>query len=73
MSEALDRDSDNWRLVYGLALVRAAGEQNPRQAARRARRLNPRSGLTRDAVSAFRTNDPMKWRRRALKARLPID
>ena len=73
MTEALDRDPDNWRLEYGLALVRAAGEQNPREAARRARRLNPRSGLTRDAVSAFRTNDPMKWRRRALKARLPID
>jgi hypothetical protein len=73
MESALDRDPDSWQLHYGLALVRGAAKQNPRSEARHALRLNPRSQLTQDAVDAFRTNDPNKWRRRALSARLPIN
>ena len=73
MESALDRDPHSWQLHYGLALVRAATKQNPRPEARHALRLNPRSPLTQDAVDAFRTNDPDKWRRRALRARLPIN
>jgi hypothetical protein len=53
--------------------VRGAGGKDPRAAARRAHELNPRSPLTEDAVKAFRTNDPRKWRRRALSARLPLN
>jgi O-antigen ligase len=73
MEEAVERDPREWRLHYGLALTRAAAGQSPRAAARRALRLNPREEMTRDAVAAFRTDDPQKWRRRALSARLPID
>jgi O-antigen ligase len=73
MRSALERDPDSWQLEYGLALVRAADGKNPRAAARRAHRLNPRSSLTQDAVEAFHTNDPQKWRRRALRARLPLE
>ena len=69
---ALDRDPNSWQLQYGLALVTAADGKNPRPAARRAHRLNPRSGMIQDALEAFRTNDPRKWRRRALRARLPL-
>ncbi len=73
MTEAVDRDPSDWRLHYGLALVRGAAGMSPKAAARRALRLNPREPLARDARAAFRTNDPRKWKRRALSARLPID
>lgn len=73
MQEAVERDPREWRLRYGLALVRGAAGMSPRAAARRAYRLNPREELTRDARAAFRTGDPQKWKRRALSARLPID
>jgi hypothetical protein len=72
MQEAVERDPQAWRLHYGLALVRAAARRDPRPAARSALRLNPRSPLARDAVRRFATDDPRKWRRRALGARLPI-
>ena len=71
MENALRRDRDNWELHYGLALVRAAAGKDPRAAARRAAELNPRAPLAADAVKRFATDDPVKWRRRALSARLP--
>ena len=73
MEEAVERDPEAWELRYGLALVRAAARRDPRPAARSALRLNPRSPLAQDAVKRFRTDDPQKWRRRALSARLPVD
>jgi hypothetical protein len=73
MSEAVERDPHDWRLQYGLALVRGAAGMSPKAAARRAVRLNPREQMARDARDAFRTNDPQKWKRRALSARLPIN
>ena len=73
MSEAVERDPRDWRLQYGLALVRGAAGMSPKAAARRAVRLNPREQMARDARDAFRTNDPQKWKRRALSARLPIN
>ena len=72
MEEAVERDPQAWELRYGLALVRAVAGRDPRRAARSALRLNPRAPLAQDAVRRFRTNDPQKWRRRALSARLPI-
>jgi O-antigen ligase len=72
MRSGLDRDPDNWELYYGLALVRANAELDPRSAARRALRLNPRGELPRRAVRSFATQDPQKWKRRAQRARLPI-
>lgn len=72
IEEAIGRDPGSWKLRYGYAIVRAAAGRDPRPAARAALRLNPRDPLTRDAVRRFRTNDPKKWRRRALMARLPV-
>ena len=74
MRNAVDRDPDNWVYHYGLALV--LGARRARTRGRRspsARRLNPLETETIEAEEAFAsTNDPEKWKRRALRARLPI-
>jgi O-antigen ligase len=72
LETAVARDRGAWDSYYGLALVRGAAEEDPRPAARKAFELAPREPLTRAAIRAFRTDDPRKWRRRALNARLPI-
>jgi hypothetical protein len=73
MRNAVDRDPNNWVYHYGLALVLGAEGRDPRPAIAEARRLNPREPRAIEAEEAFAsTNDPEKWRRRALKARLPI-
>ncbi len=71
LQDAVARDPDNWEYRYGNALVRGAAGLDPRPAARAAQRLNPRSTLAAEAVRMFATSDPAKWRRRALRARLP--
>jgi hypothetical protein len=73
MRNAIDRDPNNWVYHYGLALVLGAEGEDPNAEIAEARRLNPREPLAIDAEEAFAsTNDPQKWKRRALKARLPI-
>lgn len=72
MRSAVARDPDNWEVHYGLAIARAASGLDPRPQARRALRLNPLEPLARDAVQAFRGDDPRRWRRRAAQARLLI-
>jgi hypothetical protein len=70
---AIDRDPENWVYHYGEALVLAANGEDPRRAIDEALRLNPREPRTIRAEKAFgSTEDPMKWKRRALRARLPI-
>jgi O-antigen ligase len=70
---ALDRDPHNWVYHYGLGLVLAAQGEDPRDAIADARRLNPREARAVEVEEAFAsTDDPEKWKRRALKARLPI-
>ena len=69
---AVARDPGVWDSYYGLSLVQAAAGEDPRPAARRAFELAPHESLARDAVRRFHTNDPRKWRRRALSARLPV-
>ena len=70
---AVDRDPNNWVYHYGLALVLAAQGEDPRAAIAEARRLNPREPRAIEVEEAFAsTNDPEKWKRRALRARLPI-
>jgi glucose dehydrogenase len=73
MENAVSRDPDSWETHYGLAIVRGAGGLDPRRQAAIARRLNPLEPRTRTAVRLFRTDDPQKWKRRAFRARLPID
>ena len=72
LETAVDRAPNEWESYYGLALVKGAAEEDPRPAARKAYELAPRTALAQEAVEMFRTNDPQKWRRRALQARLPI-
>jgi O-antigen ligase len=72
MEAAIDRDPGNWELHYGLALVRGAAGRDPRLAARRALRLNPKEDLAREAVRRFRTRSPGLWQRRAYSAPLPL-
>lgn len=72
MRSAVARDPDSWETHYGLAIVRAAAGLDPRPRLARARRLNPFEEMVVDAQRALRGDDPRKWRRRALRARLPI-
>jgi hypothetical protein len=73
MRNAIDRDPNNWVYHYGLALVLASNAQDPRAEIAEARRLNPREPRAIEAEEAFAsTNNPKKWKRRALRARLPI-
>jgi len=73
MRKALARDPENWEYRYGLAIVRATAGLDPRPQLREALRLNPRNVLVQEAARALLpTDDPAKWRRRALRARLPL-
>jgi hypothetical protein len=74
MRNAVDRDPRNWVYRYGLALVQAVrGEEDPRPEIAEARRLNPREPRAIRLQEAFEaTDDPQEWKRRALRARLPI-
>jgi hypothetical protein len=71
MQAAAERDPDNWTYRYALALTKAAAGIDPRPDARRAREMNPRSQLTRDAVERFDTSDPEVWKQRSVSAPLP--
>ena len=74
MENAVRVDPSNWESYYGLALVRAAAELDPRPAARTAARLNPSdSDLATAAVKLFDTDDKRAWPRRALRAALPFE
>ena len=72
MQRAVNRDPHNWEPYYGLALARGAVRRDPRPAARRAYRLNPRGALTRSALRRFNTRDPARWERAARASRLPF-
>jgi O-Antigen ligase len=71
MRKAIDRDPENWRMHYEMALARGAARLDPRRAAQRALGLNPQEPLAQRAVRRFDTDRASKWRRRALSARLP--
>ena len=72
LETAVSKNRDDWSSWYVLGLVRAAGGEDPRPAIRQARRLNPRELLVIEATDAFASGGPRAWKRRALKARLPI-
>jgi O-antigen ligase len=73
MRNAVERDPRNWETHYGLALARAAAGLDPRPQAATALRLNPLEPRARETARLFADDDPQKWKRRALQARLPID
>jgi hypothetical protein len=72
INRAIERDPDNWELLYSLAIVRAAGGEDPRGTLRTAVQLNPREPLIRAAVERFTGRDPREWRQQAREAVLPL-
>jgi len=72
-TRAIERDPDNWRYHYTMALVRAVSGLDPRPSARMALRLNPREPLVRHAVDRFRGRAPAAWRRQAATMPITID
>lgn len=70
MRSAVDRDPDEWQYAYGLAVARALAGQDPRPAALRALRANPREDLARELVRRLRGADPERWPR--IAGRMPI-
>jgi hypothetical protein len=64
LSEALDRDPNNWEYHFGLAVMRAAAGLDPRHQARVALRLNPLGPSPNDAVARFDTSSKASWKRR---------
>ncbi|HEV2776864.1 MAG TPA: O-antigen ligase family protein, partial [Solirubrobacteraceae bacterium] len=64
IGEAIERDPENWRPWYGLAVVRARAGLDPRPAARSALRRNPNEPLAREAVRRFSVHaNAGGWRR----------
>ena len=59
--KAVSLDPDSWRMCYGLAAVRAAGDLNPRKAARRAIRLYPQSSFVHDQAQQLLRAPPAGW------------
>jgi O-antigen ligase len=79
MSQAIDRDRDDWQLRYGRAIVLGFGGRDPRPALAQARMLNPLEPMLESAdadLSRAAHASPAarrdRWRRWARSARLPI-
>lgn len=71
MQRAVERDPENWKVHYGLALTRAAAGLDPCPAARTAGRLKPWEPLPAEALRLFDSGNAQTWRRRAAGANLP--
>jgi hypothetical protein len=69
---ARDRDPENWRYAYGLAVAQALAGEDPRRSAALAVRLNPREPRARDLAGALDGDRPGRWRRAAARADLPF-
>jgi O-Antigen ligase len=65
MRQAVRRDPGSWETYYTLAIAQASAGIDPRPAAARALRMNPRDPLTLQEVREFRTASPTEWVNRA--------
>jgi hypothetical protein len=65
MGQAVHRDPGSWETYYTLAIAQGSAGIDPRAAAARALRMNPRDPLTRQEVLQFRTASPTEWVKRA--------
>jgi hypothetical protein len=72
LRKAVARDPEWWETWYGLALVQGATGKDPRPAALRARRLNPREPLAQQAARAFAEAKRSGWSRAARRLPLPV-
>jgi hypothetical protein len=73
MRAAQQRDPRNWQYAYGLAVTQALAGEDPRPAARLARRLNPLGELARALERGMRTASPQQRRRVAARAPVPFE
>ena len=71
MQAARDRDPDNWRYAYSLAVAQAIAGQDPRATAAEAVRLNPMEPMAQDLRKALDSDDPQERFRAAARAKLP--
>jgi O-antigen ligase len=65
MRRAVRLDPGGWETYYALAIAQASAGIDPRAAAQRALRMNPREPLTGQAVRELRTSAPTEWVSRA--------
>ena len=72
MEAAIDRDPDNWRTHYGLALVRALAGRDPLPQLRLAHRLDPLERSLGELVRQLRRAGPAQWREWARSAPLQV-
>jgi O-antigen ligase len=72
MRAAQQRDPRNWQYAYGLAVAQALAGQDPRPAARLARRLNPLDAQARALERDLRSKSPERRRRVAARAPIPF-
>lgn len=72
MEAAVEREPDNWRGHYGLALVLAIDERDPMPELREAQRLNPFEQKVAKLIRAMRGGGPEQWRAQAQAAALAI-
>jgi len=70
MRSAISRDPEDWEYHFALGIARAAAGENPLPALWAAWRLDPREGVTNEAIEALRHRPRSQWRSIAL--RLPL-
>jgi O-Antigen ligase len=69
MRRAVHLDPGSWETYYALSIAEAAAGIDPRPAAQRALRMNPREPLTRQAARAFGTRSRAQWISRSRSVR----
>jgi O-antigen ligase len=72
MEDAVERDPENWRTHYGLALVLAIAGRDPLPELREAQRLNPFERKVSKLVRAMEGGGPEQWRSQAQAAALAL-
>jgi hypothetical protein len=61
MRKAVSLDRNSWRFAYGVAVVRAAGDRNPRRAAHHAMSLYPESAFLKVRIDQLLHASPSSW------------
>jgi tetratricopeptide (TPR) repeat protein len=72
ISQAIQRDPENWRYRYGLAVMRGVNGLDPRRSATRAQRMNPRDAQALALVRSLESaGAPAEWENIARNTPLP--
>jgi hypothetical protein len=65
MSEAVNRDPQNWLPYYGLAVADGAAGRDPHSAVHQAQLLNPQEPIVQRLAISFRGHNPTRWQQAA--------